>query len=148
MKAVEIKDLPRFSHGGIIDVACLYTGQYQDPTIHYLAYEIGENLYVHSRKEILEFGILKFTAIRTNTFVVNTLEQYECFDYDESGINEEYGFFLLEESDYINQPDCYHFHMAYCESAFDVICAEFSLVSIEKAKTASNALIQYLTSKM
>ena len=82
--------------------------------------------------------------LKTNTVIINTLQRYDCFEYDVDGLSTAHGFYLLEHSDLINNPDKYHFHMAYLDSSLDIICASFELVSRLKARSAAEALVAYL----
>lgn len=108
---------------------------------HYLCYETQRDFHSVPRT----YAIVCFRTSTVGAVVLDLVQPYGCFTYDEKGLCEQKGLFLLENSPEINAQDPLHFFMSTPVGALEVICASLELLKVSyHDASAQLALTRYL----
>lgn len=95
-------------------------------TVHYLCYETQRDFHSLPRA----YALVSFQTSTLGGVVLDVTQRYACFSYDEDGLCEQRGVFLLENSAEVNARDPIHFFMSTPQGALEVICASLTLVGM------------------
>lgn len=109
--------------------------------VHYLCYETQRDFHSVPRTHAL----VCFHSTTPGAVVLDLVQHYACFTYDDQGACEQKGLFFLENSSEINAQDSLHFFMSTPAGALEVICARIELLKISYHDvSAQQALMRYL----
>lgn len=110
-----------------LDYVFLYKAQQGErASVHYLCYEIQRDFHSLPRA----YALVSFQTSTVGGVVLDVTQRYACFSYDEDGLCEQRGLFLLEHSAEVNARDSLHFFMSTPQGALEVICASLTLVGV------------------
>ena len=120
--------------------------QGEQASVYYLCYEIQRDFHSLPRA----YALVSFQTSTVGGVVLDVTQRYACFSYDEEGLCEQRGLFLLENSSEVNARDAQHFFMSTPQGALEVICTSLTLVTVlyheVSAQTALLAGLQQLSS--
>ncbi len=126
MKAIEVETLPKFDSSGMVRHCFLYNSIGGD-TPYYLVYECERDF----TSVPPGYAVVRFRSLDIDRVDLNVGHQYPCFSYQpETGLCDQRGFFVIEGSAEVYQRDQTHFFMSMADSALEVICHQFELVTV------------------
>jgi hypothetical protein len=109
--------------------------------VHYLCYETQRDFHSVPRTH----AIVCFHSTTPGAVVLDLAQRYACFTYDDQGVCEQKGLFLLKNSPEINAQDPLHFFMSAPVGALEVVCASLELLKVSyHDASAQQALTRYL----
>ena len=141
MKAIPLAELPKFDHSSAIDFCFLFNSNV-GLACSYLVYECHRDFLSVPRS----FAIIEFSCNSADAVDLNVIEEYACFSYSlDAGLCEQLGFFRIENSASINDPDDIHFFMSMSNRAIEVICQRYSfLKTLYHCRDAKSAFYEYI----
>ncbi|MBV1869459.1 MAG: hypothetical protein KUG76_01020 [Gammaproteobacteria bacterium] len=145
MTLYPLQEFPAFSLDQSFDYSFIYNVNHDHiHASHYLAYECHRD-FVSVPKT---WAVLKFQSHMPGSVNLNAFEDYGCLEYDNEGVCQQLGFFLLENSTEVNDQDSLHFIMSTRREALEVICGSVSLEKvIYQCANAQSALVEFLSER-
>lgn len=140
-----LQDFPAFPFDQSFDYSFIYNVSHgHTQASHYLAYECQRD-FISVPKT---WAVLKFQSHMPGLVSLNALENHDCLEYDDEGVCQQLGFFLLEDSIEVSDQDSLHFIMSMQCEALEIICGSVSLEKvIYQCANAQSALVEFLSER-